>query len=176
MHEICLDRTFRQMAQAYGHTPATVTVRLAGDTIYQGPVMTLPEPPPVLPNLDLEINNIAWSWLDSVLFTGHKPLEITVSDATLLLARTEANIPFIEEDSDHTFGSFYNEEHDGVFYHDPMANVTINGVPQPTIRKPDFIGQRWWRIPPHGVFTADLRMIWLRPPGGVGVPENFPLL
>ncbi len=176
MHDISYDRTFRQKALAYGDPEAQVTVNLDGALIYQGPVLTRPEPPPTLPNLELQIENIAWQWQDSVLFTGHKLLEITVTGATLILAKTEANIPFIEEDRDSTFASFYNTQVDGVFYHDPLSAVTINDVPQAPVHRPDFIGQRWWRIPPQGVLRAKLNIIWLRPPGGVGVPEDFPLL
>lgn len=176
MHDISYDRTFRQKAMAYGAHDCVVTVNLDGALIYQGSVLTQPEPAPMLPNLDLEIENIAWQWQDSVLFTGHKLLEITVTGATLILAKTEANIPFIEEDRDNTFSSFYSTEVNGVWYYDPLSAVTINDVPQVQVHRPDFIGQRWWRIPPKGVLRAKLNIIWLRPPGGVGVPEDFPLL
>jgi hypothetical protein len=176
MHEIPLERTFRQLAQAYGHQTAEVRVSLDGAELYHGAVRTMPGPPPSLPNLDLVISNVAWTWTQSVLFSGQRDLEIQTSHSWLLLANTEANVPFIEHDAHKTFGSFYIRKQDGVEYHDPFTDVIINDVPQPQIHRPDQIGQRWWRIPPDSVFTAKININWLRPPGGLGVPDDFPLL
>lgn len=148
-------RTFRQYAIGYGATPAQVVCQLAGNTVYSGEVLTLNQPVPSLPNLEYQIDNIAWSWQDDVEFAGTKDLIITVSNSLLLLGLTLANNPAANVE---TWGAFYSVEVDGIYYADPFTNEAINGVAQGGPYNPDFTGQWWWRIPAGSTFTATMHV------------------
>jgi hypothetical protein len=150
------NRTFKQYALAFGAQPATVTVKLDNAVIYSGPVNAANEPIPPLPNSSYQVDNVAWTWEANADFQGTQALEITVAGSPLLLARTDANNPYLDP---AVFGEFYNVTVDGVQYSDPLTNEAINGQAQAGPYRPDEIGQWWWRIPVGATFTATMNFL-----------------
>jgi hypothetical protein len=152
-----VQRTFIQHAQAYGTTPASVTVRIDGQIIYEGPVNTLNQPSPQLPDDDYHINNLAWSWEDDADFSGTKELSIAVqgSDVILVLAETLANNPYMGYLSPaYEYRGFWSITVDGIAYEDPLTDVKYDGVPRPGPYDPYLKGQWWWRILGGTTMTA----------------------
>lgn len=153
-------RNFQQRAIAFGPTPATVTVTLDGDTVYEGAVLTLDQPIPPLSDPEYLVDNVAWSWQQPGDFEGTRQLSISVSGAsTLLLAQTQADNPWLANTgSDNQFRFFWSVKVDGTWYVDPLTEETIDGVAQSSPYRPEEPGQWWWQIPGGSVFTAVLHV------------------
>jgi hypothetical protein len=162
------DRIFKQYAQGYGSTPCQVLCQIDGDTVFDGPVATVDAPRPSLPDVEVDIDNVAWTWSQNASFDGTRSLSIAVSGSSLVLARTLANNPITGGDEE--FGSFYLIEINGVSNFDPLTDVAINGV---AVSKPhtDLVGQWWWLIPAESTFTATLHVDTIPPLADLETPE-----
>jgi hypothetical protein len=157
-----LQRTFHQYARGFGSEPALVTVTIGGNVVFNGPVVTVDELLPVLPDPTYVIDDIAWTWQEDANFSGTKDLTITVSGSYLVLAQTLANNPYqgaIPSNPEYT--AFWSIEIDGVTYSDPLTDEAIDDIPQSGPYRPDERGQWWWAIPPDSTFTA---VIHINPP------------
>lgn len=157
-------RKFFQQGQAYGPNTGVITAKIDGNIVFQGPVTTLNEPLPQLPQLDLEIKNVLFSWTNDVFFAGSQTMEITVENAVLLLTNSAANFAptvanGVPTGNETTFSSYYFETTPEGGSSDPLTNESINGVIQ---MEPDhtdpLTGQWWWRIPPGGTFSATVNI------------------
>lgn len=154
-----VQRTFRQYARGFGTEPASATVIIGGNTVFDGPVQTVDELLPVLPNHEYALDNIAWTWQQDADFSGTKQLTIAVSGAYLLLGQTLANNPYNSAANPNSgYGAFWNIEIDGVEYSDPLTDEAIDGIPQSGPYRPDEAGQWWWVIPPGCTFTATMHV------------------
>jgi hypothetical protein len=158
------DRTFQQWAQGYGSTPCQVVCQIDGNTVFSGTVTTLDVPLPSLPDAEYMGPPVAWSWQDSADFSGTKQFTVSVTGSTLLLAQTFANNPYGNVANLEEFGSFYSREIDGIIYHDPFTNETIDGVVQQGPYEPTESGQWWWTIPAGSTFAATMNVIAATPP------------
>lgn len=156
------DRTFQQHAQAYGSIPAQIECAIDGIVVYNGSVQTLDQPFPYLPNSELQISNVAWSWQGNADFSGTQQLSITViSGSTLLLANTLANNP---AGNLEIFMPFYSVEQSGVVYTDPLTDETLDGISLTGPYDPAIPGQWWWQIPAGSTFTATMHVDAPPPP------------
>jgi len=149
------DRTFRQYAQAYGSGPAQIECEIDGIVVYNGSVQALDQPFPNLPNIELQISTVAWSWQGNADFSGTQQLSITVSGSPLLLANTLANNP---AGNLEIFLPFYSIEQSGVEYTDPLTDETLDGIPLTGPYDPAIPGQWWWQIPAGSTFTATMHV------------------
>lgn len=163
-------RTFKQYGQGYGASPTTITVTLGGVQIFGGDIATLNQPVPDMPivpdsNLGVEL----YSCTKDVAFQGADPLQITVVDGTLLLAKSVANYfkyidpalpsgPYASSGPDN-FVPFYEFVVDGVVIYDPLSNVVIDGVAQVPARSAGEHGQWYWVLGPGQTLTATLNVI-----------------
>jgi hypothetical protein len=154
------DRTFKQYALAFGSTPAQAVCQIDGNTVYSGPVTTLDESLPELPNLAYSIDTVAWSWQANAEFSGSQEISITVTGSPLLLADTFANNPF---GNAANFLPFYSTEQSGVTFYDPFTNEAIDGVVQSGPYDPALPGQWWWVIPAGSTFTATMHVDGVSP-------------
>lgn len=160
------DRTFKQFGQAYGSTPATITVTLDGTEIYSGPVSTLDEPFPTFPDAGTSYGVEIFSWTESVVYEGTKELSISVSGSPLLLADTLANYTGTIDPSTGnavTSGAtgyvpFHNETIEGVSYAIPFSYETLDGVSVSRPIDPDLPGQYYYTIPVGSTFTCTVNM------------------
>lgn len=149
------DRTFQQHALAFGATPTQVVYQINGNTVFNGPVTTVDQPMPVLPNTEYSIDNIAWTWTNDATFSGTQSISIAVTGSALMLAQTAANNPLGNAE---VFGSFYSVEVDGVKYTDPFTEETIDGTALSGPYDPALPSQWWWRIPSGSTFTATMHV------------------
>lgn len=149
------DRTFRQHALGFGTVPAQVTFQINGNTLFAGSVTTVDEPYPELPNLEYQLDNVAWSWTNPADFEGTQQITISVNGSDLLLADTSANNP---AGNLTIFGSFYSINIDEVTYKDPFSNEAIDGITQSGPYDPAIPGQWWWFIPAGSTFSATLHV------------------
>jgi hypothetical protein len=150
-------RNFKQCGQAYGSTPASITATIDGTVVFSGPVSTLDQPLPILPEPSANITSpTLFTWTNTVDFAGTQSYSIAVTGSPLLLAFTGA---------DHCgndvaqFSSTYAYEIGGITVADPLTNVAIDGVVQQ--RGPDnsiLQGQWQWLIPAGSTFTATLNV------------------
>ena len=67
-------RTIQLLGQGYGATPAQITVTANGNTVYSGPVNTVNEPVPLLPNTQLSLQNILCTVEIDQAFVGQMPM------------------------------------------------------------------------------------------------------
>lgn len=157
-------RTFVQQGQAYGSNTASITVKIDGNVVFQGPVLTLNQPFPQEPGIGSLISNDLYSWTNDVFFEGTQSLEITVEGATLLLANSLANyMPGaangVPTGNATTFGPYYSITSDSGVETDPFSDETINGIPQQEpSHVPPYSGQWWWAISPGSTFSATINI------------------
>lgn len=158
-------RTFRQQGIGYG--PATnVTVKIDGTIVFSGPVPTLDQPPPSLPNPNLQITDTLYTWTNDVSYSGQQSFELTVSSGMVMLTEALANYTdlfnpatgnVVIPGNANDYLVFFEEVVDGVTLTDPFTNEAIDGEPQ--IEHPDptqLRGQWWWIVPAGSTFTATL--------------------
>lgn len=154
-------RTIKQAGVAFGAQTANITAKINDVVVYQGPVTTLDEAVPVLPNLSYQVTNDLFSWtVPDVSFTGLQTLEITNdNNATLLVAGLTQNYTPVPNDpvanvppSTHSSGP------DGYIGLVPaqFGNTYVNGVLQSVTHTTETEGQWWWTIPPGGTFIENM--------------------
>jgi len=148
-------RNFKQLGQAYGSTPASITASIDGTVVFSGPISTVNTPVPTRPD-SLTLPTI-FTWTNIVAFTGTQSYSIAVTGSPLLLGDTSAD-HFIANNLAQ-FNSFNNYVIDGITISDPFTNVAIDGVAMQ--RGPDnsaLPGQWQWLIPAGSTFTATLNV------------------
>jgi hypothetical protein len=165
-------RTFQQHGLGYSVEPITITATINGVVAYEGPVVTLDEPPPS----DMSDPNayaaadILFTWANTVDFEGTASIEIAVhGSGTLMLAKTMANYSAVytpNPDSTLTVSSsgpdgylgYFYQSIDGVVYSDPYIDSAIDGmeVPRPGATDPSITGQWYYMITTGSTFTGTL--------------------
>lgn len=152
-------RNFKQCGWAYGSIPASITATIDGTMVFSGPVSTLDQPLPILPD---SLANVSpptlFTWTNTVAFAGTQSFSIAVTGSPLLLAFTAAD--HCINNNVALFSSCYSYDDGGVTVVDPLTNVAIDGVAQQ--RGPDnsqLSGQWQWLIPPGSTFTATLNVL-----------------
>lgn len=148
-------RTFKQLGQAYGSTPAVITATINGAVVFSGEIPTINTPIPPMPDTGLTGSEL-YTWTNTVEFSGTQSISISVANATLLLTDS-----FADNCSNLTaeFAPFYSIQDDGVLISDPFTNVTIDGVAM--LRGPDsssLSGQWHWIIPAGSTWSATLNV------------------
>ena len=151
-------RTFKQFGQAYGTDTCEITVVVDGSTVYSGPVHTVDEPLPMVPNPDFEVDNVLYTFTKDTSFAGVSKLSISVSNSALLLCNMLANYPTDVPAQANVWNSCNDTEIGGLIYSDCLSNEIIDGVPQVHYLDPVLTGQWWWTIPADSTFTADINI------------------
>jgi len=159
-------RTFQQYGQGYGSTPVVIVATVNGEQVYSGTVPTIDQPLPSLPQLDVTIGNVVFTWSGTVNFAGTQQMQISVSNGTFLLCDTYANYiteidpvsgNVISSGSDN-YGAFFYQTIDGVTYGDPLTDEKLDGVVLQPTQDPILAGQFYWRIPAGYTFTATVNI------------------
>ena len=83
--------TIKFLGQGYGATPAVVTITANGNTVFSGPVDTVDQLRPVLPNTSLNlVSNVGTFEIDRT-FKGQIPITCTVTSGTVIFAQVMIN-------------------------------------------------------------------------------------
>lgn len=147
-------RTFKQLGIAFGNATATITAKVDNVVVYQGPVTTLNEPFPDLPNVAYVINDSLFSWTTDVTYSGPASVEVEVDEnSDLIVADIAANysiIPnpaYIDANTTPTVPQYISSGPDGFETINPnlIGNVYIDGVLQ-TVDHTQLPGQWWWEL------------------------------
>jgi len=153
-------RTFKQFGIAFGSQIANITAKIDNTVIYQGPVTTLNESYPTLPNLDYTVTNELFTWTTDVNFSGQQTLEISIDEhAVLLLASIKANY------SPVPIGNTYVQSSgpDGyvALKSDQFGNTYVNGdlVPSASIDHSTLPGLWWFQVPNGGNFVENFTVL-----------------
>ena len=85
------NRTVQLLGQGYGSNPAQITVTANGNPVFSGPVNTVDQPVPALPNMDTNLNNILCNFEIDQSFTGQIPMTCAVSSGTVIFSLILAN-------------------------------------------------------------------------------------
>jgi hypothetical protein len=147
-------RTFRQLGIAFGAAPATIIAKINDVIVYQGPVTTLNEPVPALPNPGYTVDNVLFTWTNDVTYEGPVKVEIQVdADSDILVAEIDANytpIPnpaYVDANTTPTVSTVMSSGPDG-FIDLPasqIGDVYVQGELQ-TIDHTNLPGQWWWEL------------------------------
>ena len=140
-------RTFRQMGIGFGPQPANITAKINNVVVYQGPVTTLDQSFPVLPNLDYTVTNVLFSWTDDVTYAGPAVIEIQVdADSDLLVAEINANYTVITNPANAQ--SYISSGPDGFIdlQASQIGNVYLGGSLQTIDHTAPLSGQYWWEL------------------------------
>jgi len=144
-------RTFKQYGVAFGSSTANITAKINDVVIYEGPVTTLDESFPSLPDQNYTIDNVLFSWTADVNFSGSQDLEIT-TDGLLLLGVLNRNYTPILNDVGNIissgpdqFVSFQSTSFGNTYINESLQSVTHGDLP----------GMWWWTIPADGTFVEN---------------------
>lgn len=86
------NRTIKLLGHGFGSTDAEITVTLEGTTIYTGPVTTVDQSVPDLPNLELLSDQVELCSFELPIdFSGQKSMTCTVTNGTVIFADIKAN-------------------------------------------------------------------------------------
>jgi hypothetical protein len=146
-------RTFQQLGLAFGAQTANITAKINDAVVYQGPVTTLNEPFPTLPNINYIVTNELFSWTADVTSSGPLILEITIDqNANLLIAELEANYSRVGN-----VGNSRSSGADGYvgLVYSQFGNTYINDQLQ-SVTHGDLTGQWWWKLPNNGTFVENI--------------------
>jgi hypothetical protein len=152
-----ITRTVKIFGQGFGSTPAEISVTLAGNVIYTGPVPTLDQPVYALPNLEFtsQIPEIC-NFEIAMDFSGTIPMTCTVLAGTVIFAQIEANYcaisgtdPVIGNGPD-LFLCINGKD-------DPRSNTYIDGV-QRLVNHEEYPGSWWHGLSAGSTLTYDLNV------------------
>lgn len=151
-------RTFKQYGIAFGNQPLEITAKVDNVVVYQGPITTLNEPFPELPNSNYSVTNELFSWTADTGFSGTQVIEITVGNgAELLVADLEANY---SRAPGNTANSVISSGPDNymIFKWEQFGNTYINGalVDSQTIDHSSLSGMWWWNLAPGSEFVENI--------------------
>ena len=149
-------RNFKQLGQAYGSTPASITATIDGTVVYSGTIPTFDTPIPSRPDVSTDSVTTLFTWTNTVEFAGTQSYSIAVTGSPLLLCFIEAD--YCIPNAIANFNIPYTYDYNGVTIADPLTNVAIDGVPQ--TRGPDntLVGPWHWLIPAGSILTATLNV------------------
>jgi hypothetical protein len=159
-------RTFQQHAKGFGAATANINVRLDGQEIFSGPVLTENTPLPVLPDSAFVINNVAFTWEKETTFSGTATLEISVSGSPIMLADTKANYATNAPEFEDQYTEFYQIQEGDISIAEPFSDIQIDGISVYRSENPELVGQWWWKIMPGSTFACTVnitRSIWPDP-------------
>lgn len=183
-------RTFKQYGLAYGIGSVTVVATIDGIEVFNGVVPSVNSLiPTTLDEIQPLVPEVLFSWTEDVAFEGTRSMTITVNGGNLLLKNTHANygvafdgIPIVRypglTGGPELFTPFYAHAIDAppdpccqdtecenrpTLIHDPLSDVTINGVPKTreylnNVDGKVLAGQFCWNIPDAGEFTATVNI------------------
>jgi hypothetical protein len=150
-------RTFKQLGIAFGAEPANITAKIDNAVVYQGPITTINEPFPDLPNLSYVVTNELFSWTTDITFSGPQTLEIDV-DGTVTLLVTEIRANYTQgEYQGNIISSGANTY--VPFEYTQFGNTYINETLQGNVVHGNLTGQWWWPLPPNGNFVEEITII-----------------
>jgi hypothetical protein len=87
--------TIKFLGQGYGATPAAITITANGNTVFSGPVDTVDQLRPVLPNPDLNLVSNVGTFEVPQNFKGQIPMTCTVTSGTVIFAQVMINNVYI---------------------------------------------------------------------------------
>lgn len=150
-------RTFKQEGKGYGSAPVEIRARLDGAIVYEGPVATVDEDLPDVPDETSVVESVLFTWESTVDFAGTFELSIEVlTPDTLIVSNTLAT--HVDSADLTKFGVFYLNNDIG----DPFTSVLIDDVTAPRVRNldPDNIlnGQWWHEVMHDQVLTATVNV------------------
>ncbi len=151
-----INKTIIQRAQGYGNQPVTATVQIDGTTILQGPVPTLDQMPPTLPDswsADLGVD--AWTWTVNPSFGGGQTMTLTVDNGQLYLCDTFYSLT---NDPGNVYPLTYPQQQGDIQFFDPFTSVSINGIPTVPNRDPGHDGQWVWQLTAGDQFTCTVNI------------------
>jgi hypothetical protein len=155
-------RTFKQLGVAFGSQPANITAKIDNVIVYQGPVTTLNESFPALPNLSYPVTNELFSWtVPDVTFSGNLVMEISIdNNATLLIAELQGNYTVVQSDPPTTPATYVSSGPDGfvVAQWSQFGNTYVNGSLQTVDHANSLDGMWWWRLAPGGTFVENFNV------------------
>jgi hypothetical protein len=85
------NRTIKFLGQGYGSTPAVITITANGNTVFSGPVDTVDQLRPVLPNESLNLTGTVGTFEIDQAFKGQIPMTCTVTSGTVIFAQIVVN-------------------------------------------------------------------------------------
>jgi len=144
-------RTFKQNGIAFGPTPVNITAKIDNVVVYEGPVETLNESFPNLPDPAYTVTNTLFSWTTDVAFSGSSVIEIT-TDGNLLVASLGRNYtPFTENGNTYSTGAnnFISVTSNC------FGNTYINDALQ-TVDHGALLGMWWWKLQPSDTFVETI--------------------
>lgn len=156
-------RIFKQLGQAFGAEPVTLTVKIDGATIYNGTVPTLNLPG--VPAVGEETTEVLFQWERDVNYWGVQKLEIAVSGGAVRCERLVANhvmvpspysVPSLVPGGSRQYGPFYKHDTEFGASTDPKSNAKINGQAQPRTYSANTLGEWFYIIGDGEVFTCDI--------------------
>jgi hypothetical protein len=165
------DRTFQQHALGFGSETASVEVKIGDTVIYNGPISTVDQPWPSLPDYEYTMENVAWSWQADPNAHGVLDYVIQVTSGNVLMADTRANNPLRDVDiygrlDTETIGE--GEDAESYFY-PYVSGARINGIMTSLNPYPWRQGQYWFQLTQGDILELTLNTIASTPP-----PESEP--
>jgi hypothetical protein len=148
-------RTFRQLGIGFGEQPANITAKINNVVVYQGPVTTLNEEFPVLPNFAFKITNVLFSWTEDITYAGPAVVEIQVDEnSDLIVAEIDANynpIPnpaFVNETETPGVANIISSGVDGFLdlQTSQIGDIYVDGTLHTVDYTPPQSGQHWWEL------------------------------
>lgn len=152
-----VDKIITQRAQGYGSTPTNVTVQINGIVMLQGPVPTLDQPPPTLPDdWTAGLGANAWTWRVANTFNGTQTMTVEVLNGQLDLYDTVYVLSSQKQDE---YALRYTQQQGNLTFSDPLTSVSINGVAQDPVRDQTHDGQWVWQLKSGDQFTATVNIV-----------------
>lgn len=150
-------KTIIQHARGYNTSPVTVTIKIDSNVIYQGEIPTINALAPDMPvDWALDLGADSWSWAVAQDFEGDVNMTIDIDNGSMLICDTCYTL---ESDPDIQRHLDYLHIDNGINTLDPITNVTINNIVQPTPRTDDSAGQWIWKLNAGDSFSCQVNIV-----------------
>jgi hypothetical protein len=145
------------IGSGYGESPAEITATYNGNVVFTGEVITLDQPVPALPNLELLIQDPLFMVEGLPMnFAGLVPVQIQVTKGIVIMTEVLANYGMtVINDQTVSTGPDQYVDINGVG--ECRINVVIDGVAQEPDRG-DLPGTWWWKLAEGSTITFDLEI------------------
>lgn len=152
-------RTFKQYGIAFGVQPANITAKIDNVVVYSGPVTTVNEAFPELPDPAYDVTNELFSWTADVNMSGPQVIDINVDGASqLLVAQLSANYTSISNVAANVVNVSSGPNVYVDFSYTQFGNTYINGQLQ-DVNRGDLTGMWWWTVPAGGNFVENITIV-----------------
>ena len=158
------NRTVQVLGSGFGSSPASITATWNGSQVFSGTVYTQSGPVPSLPNLDIALTELLFTFEIPMDTAGNIGMTTSVTDSPVVFTLINANYANVANTAgnvitwESTGPNGYTLIHNNLNVVDTRSAVSIDNVSQPipSPKPPVDSGTWWWTVPAGSTLSCQV--------------------